>query len=133
MAEKLYPTEALMDEVSYEVLIQKLKERLDKTDSVLLQRYNFGTKVQQAGQCKVYAGASGEDYCHLGNGGDPYKSFGEQRRCRLGSFFKHKISFDWRKRRGRSANEGGSTRFSRFGEKPTWCTTGYSTSGGSLL
>ncbi|EAT38482.1 AAEL009643-PA [Aedes aegypti] len=50
MAEKLYPTEALMDEVSYEVLIQKLKERLDKTDSVLLQRYNFGTKVQQAGE-----------------------------------------------------------------------------------
>lgn len=50
MAEKLYPTEAMLNEVTYEVLTQKLKERLDKTDSVLLQRYNFSSKVQQAGE-----------------------------------------------------------------------------------
>ncbi|XP_062554830.1 uncharacterized protein LOC134219941 isoform X2 [Armigeres subalbatus] len=50
VAEKLYPTEALMDEVEYETLVQKLKERLDRTDSVLIQRYNFSTKVQQPGE-----------------------------------------------------------------------------------
>ncbi|XP_058454730.1 uncharacterized protein LOC131432459 [Malaya genurostris] len=50
MAEILYPTEAMMEEVSYEILVQKLKERLDKTDSVLLRRYIFGTKVQQSGE-----------------------------------------------------------------------------------
>ncbi|EAT32546.1 AAEL015327-PA, partial [Aedes aegypti] len=49
-AEKLYPTEALLDEVSYEVLVQKLRERLDRTDSVLLQRYHFSSKLQQAGE-----------------------------------------------------------------------------------
>ncbi|EAT40965.1 AAEL007361-PA [Aedes aegypti] len=50
VAEKIYPKEALLEEVTYEVLTQKLKEVLDKTDSVLLQRYNFSTKVQQAGE-----------------------------------------------------------------------------------
>ncbi|EAT33894.1 AAEL013838-PA [Aedes aegypti] len=49
-AEKLYPTKALLDEVSYEVLVQKLRERLDRTDSVLLQRYHFSSKLQQAGE-----------------------------------------------------------------------------------
>ncbi|EAT43520.1 AAEL005051-PA [Aedes aegypti] len=50
MAEKLYPTEALLDEVAYAELVQKLKERLDRTDSVLLQRYHFGSKLQQPGE-----------------------------------------------------------------------------------
>ncbi|XP_019542220.3 uncharacterized protein LOC109413002 [Aedes albopictus] len=50
VAEKLYPTEALLDEVAYDELVQKLKERLDRTDSVLLQRYHFSSKLQQAGE-----------------------------------------------------------------------------------
>ncbi|XP_062701474.1 uncharacterized protein LOC134285192 [Aedes albopictus] len=50
MADKLYPTEEMLDEVSYEILIQKLKEKLDKTDSILLQRYNFSMQVQQPGE-----------------------------------------------------------------------------------
>ncbi|EAT32631.1 AAEL015172-PA, partial [Aedes aegypti] len=50
MAEKLYPTEALLDEVAYAELVQKLKERFDRTDSILLQRYHFGSKLQQPGE-----------------------------------------------------------------------------------
>ncbi|XP_062537769.1 uncharacterized protein LOC134206090 [Armigeres subalbatus] len=50
MADKLFPTDELLEELSYEVVVQKLKERLDNNDSVLLHRYNFSRMVQQPGE-----------------------------------------------------------------------------------
>nr|XP_029716254.1 uncharacterized protein LOC109402721 [Aedes albopictus] len=50
VAEKLYPTEVALEQVTYDDLVQKLKEKLDKTESVLIQRYNFGMKIQQPGE-----------------------------------------------------------------------------------
>ncbi|EAT40727.1 AAEL007561-PA [Aedes aegypti] len=50
VAQNLYLSEQLLDAAPLEELVEKLKQKLDKTDSALIQRYKFGSRVQQAGE-----------------------------------------------------------------------------------
>ncbi|XP_062714045.1 uncharacterized protein LOC134290849 [Aedes albopictus] len=70
MADKLYPTEEMLDGVSYEILVQKLKEKVDKTDSILLQRHHFSMKVQQHGETAsnfIFSLKALAEYCEFGD------------------------------------------------------------------
>ncbi|XP_062702704.1 uncharacterized protein LOC109414595 [Aedes albopictus] len=47
VAQNLYLSEELLDAAPLDELVQKLKQKLDKTDSALIQRYKFGSRMQQ--------------------------------------------------------------------------------------
>ncbi|XP_062533152.1 uncharacterized protein LOC134202085 [Armigeres subalbatus] len=50
VAQSLYLNEQLLDAAPFDELIAKLKQKLDKTDSALIQRFKFGSRVQQPGE-----------------------------------------------------------------------------------
>ncbi|XP_029731935.1 uncharacterized protein LOC109423059 isoform X2 [Aedes albopictus] len=50
VAQNLYLSEQLLDAAPLEELVEKLKQKLDKTDSALIQRFKFGSRVQQPGE-----------------------------------------------------------------------------------
>ncbi|XP_062550769.1 uncharacterized protein LOC134215640 [Armigeres subalbatus] len=50
VAQNLYFSERLLDEAPLEELIEKLKRKLDKMDSALIQRFKFESRVQQSGE-----------------------------------------------------------------------------------
>ncbi|XP_062541082.1 uncharacterized protein LOC134209114 [Armigeres subalbatus] len=50
VAQNLYLSENLLDEAPLEEIVEKLKRRLDKSESALIQRFKFGSRVQQPGE-----------------------------------------------------------------------------------
>lgn len=50
VAQNLYLSEQLLDAAPLDELVQKLKQKLDKTDSALIQRFKFGSRIQQPGE-----------------------------------------------------------------------------------
>ncbi|EAT39790.1 AAEL008423-PA [Aedes aegypti] len=50
VAQNLYLSEQLLDAAPLDELVQKLKQKLDKTDSALIHRFKFGSRIQQPGE-----------------------------------------------------------------------------------
>ncbi|XP_062557386.1 uncharacterized protein LOC134222259 [Armigeres subalbatus] len=50
VAQNLYFSEQLLDDAPLDEMIDKLKQKLDKSDTALIQRFKFGSRVQQPGE-----------------------------------------------------------------------------------
>nr|XP_029727787.1 uncharacterized protein LOC109409104 [Aedes albopictus] len=70
VAQSLYLSDELLDAAPFDELIEKLKQKLDKTDSALIQRYKFGSRVQQPGETAsdfVFSLKLQAEYCNFKN------------------------------------------------------------------
>ena len=65
-----YRTREALNEASYDEIVERLRTRLDKTESAFLQRYKFSTRVQEPGESAtdflLYLKIQSE-YCNFGD------------------------------------------------------------------